>query len=509
MKNKVIKYVKIIFFVLLITNIIENAWLCDDAYISFRVVKNVVNGFGLRWNIIERVQVFTNPLMVLMLIPCFFVTHEIYYTSIIFSIIMSSLAIYLLMFKISKNDLVSILISIFLLSSESFMSFTTSGLENCLTFLLLAIFYYIFFKKETYLKKDILLLSFISSLILLNRMDSILLVIPSLIFVFIKRDKNITFLKFVLCFLIGMIPFIMWETFSLVYYGFLFPNTYYAKMNGGIPEAEYIIRGLKYLVTIFLLDSPTIIIILFGTFLIFVKKGHKYLCAIIGIIISIVYVVYVGGDFMLGRFLTPAFFTTLICFSKLELGHYKTALFKIIFMLGITLFIICSGYYKLHFSKAFSIEINGVANERQFYFKTTSLLLVGSEEKIKNRTHDKEEEYSNNVYTAGNIGFIGYFAKDDDYIIDVFALSDPFLARIPQNSFPRIGHIGHIIPEGYPESIVNNKNLIEDPDLKNYYDVIKIITQDKIFSKKRLKTIIKYQLGKYNYLIDNYIKKQS
>ena len=46
-------------FIILIVVIIINAWLCDDAYISFRVVKNFVNGYGLRWNIFERVQVFT------------------------------------------------------------------------------------------------------------------------------------------------------------------------------------------------------------------------------------------------------------------------------------------------------------------------------------------------------------------------------------------------------------------------------------------------------------------
>ena len=30
--------------------LLRTAWLCDDAYITFRTVDNFINGFGLRWN---------------------------------------------------------------------------------------------------------------------------------------------------------------------------------------------------------------------------------------------------------------------------------------------------------------------------------------------------------------------------------------------------------------------------------------------------------------------------
>ena len=35
-----------------------------------------------------------------------------------------------------------------------------------------------------------------------------------------------------------MLPLLAWELFSLLFYGFPFPNTYYAKLNTGIPKAE-------------------------------------------------------------------------------------------------------------------------------------------------------------------------------------------------------------------------------------------------------------------------------
>ena len=503
------KFIKITVFAIIIAMIVLNAWLCDDAYISFRVIKNFVNGFGLRWNTFERVQVFTNPLMVIFLIPFYFLTHEIYYTSIFFNIIASSLAIYFLVFKISKNDWISIILMILLILSKSFMSFTTSGLENCLTFLLFSIFYYFFLKKDIYNKKDILLLSFISSLILLNRMDSILLIIPSLIYMFIKREKNISFINFCIYFTIGMLPFIIWEIFSLIYYGFLFPNTYYAKLNTGIKKIDYIINGIIYLITIFIVDPATILIIAFGTLLIHIFASKKQLCLIIGILLSIIYIVYVGGDFMLGRFLTPALFVTTIGISQLKHDILRTKHVKFIISAALLFYIASNINFIYRKIDVTAYQLNGVADERAYYYNLTSLFKVGSEKKINNLNYQGDLAYNNKVYLVGNIGFKGYFAKESDIIIDYFALSDPLLARIPKKDAKliRIGHIERDIPAGYINSVFENKNLIFDKNLKEYYNAIKVITQDEIFSKERIKTIIKFNLGKYNYLIDEYLKK--
>jgi arabinofuranosyltransferase len=43
------------------------AWLCDDAYITFRTVDNFIHGYGLTWNVAERVQAYTHPLWMLLL----------------------------------------------------------------------------------------------------------------------------------------------------------------------------------------------------------------------------------------------------------------------------------------------------------------------------------------------------------------------------------------------------------------------------------------------------------
>ena len=42
--------------------ILRSAWTCDDAYISFRTIYNLTHGYGLTFNINERVQSFTDRL---------------------------------------------------------------------------------------------------------------------------------------------------------------------------------------------------------------------------------------------------------------------------------------------------------------------------------------------------------------------------------------------------------------------------------------------------------------
>ena len=494
------KEIKIFLFVILLLTIILNSWLCDDAYISFRVIKNFVNGYGLRWNVFERVQVFTNPLMVLSLIPFYAITHEIYYTSLMFNIITSGIAVYFLIFKIAKNNYNAILITLFLLFSRSFMAFATSGLENSVTFLLLSLYFYFMLKKDIYNKKDILILSLISSLILLNRMDSILLVVPTTIYVLIKREKDISFFKFVLYYLIGMIPFIIWEAFSLIYYGFLFPNTYYAKLSTGIPKIDYIKNGLLYLTTVLRMDPATILVILFGCLFISIIKNKKLKILLYGALISIIYIVSVGGDFMLGRFLTPALFTIIIGISQFEKEIFKNKLFRCSLIIMLIIFDLILMFYPENYTYKF---LEGLADEQAFYSEGTSLLKVGSEARVSTaRFRD------NGTYVYGCIGFKGYFSNSETKIIDSYALGDPLLSRVPLKDpvLVRIGHIERDIPKGYFESVDTGKNLIEDKNISKYYDVIKIITQDKIFSKKRIKTIINYHLGKYDYLIDNYLK---
>ena len=75
--------------------VLQNAWLCDDAFVSFRTADNLINGHGLTWNAGERVQAFTNPLWLFAISLCYFLSGEIYFTAILLGTAASVLAVYI------------------------------------------------------------------------------------------------------------------------------------------------------------------------------------------------------------------------------------------------------------------------------------------------------------------------------------------------------------------------------------------------------------------------------
>src|SRR5690348_16048670 len=55
---------------------IKDAWLSDDAYITFRTVYNFTHGYGLVWNVGERVQSYTHPLWMFLLTIAYALGHD-------------------------------------------------------------------------------------------------------------------------------------------------------------------------------------------------------------------------------------------------------------------------------------------------------------------------------------------------------------------------------------------------------------------------------------------------
>jgi hypothetical protein len=61
--------------------VLSRAWIADDAFITYRVIDNLLAGHGLRWNVDERVQVFTHPLWALLHVPLYAVSGSLPFTS--------------------------------------------------------------------------------------------------------------------------------------------------------------------------------------------------------------------------------------------------------------------------------------------------------------------------------------------------------------------------------------------------------------------------------------------
>jgi len=503
--------------------------MTDDSFITLRTIDNFVNGYGLTWNISERVQAYTHPLWMLLLSSFYFITGEPYFTTIIILIILSLLTVYILAFKISVEFKSTIIVLIALIFSKAFIDYSSSGLENPLTHLLIAVFFLIYLKKENNNKK-ILFLSLTASAAALNRMDIILLLLPTLFYNAYKTEK-LKSIKFILA---GFIPFILWIFFSLFYYGFPFPNTAYAKINHGINNYELIEQGLYYFLNSFYLDPLTVPLLLFGLIFPFIINKKSLYPATIGIILYLLYVIKIGGDFMSGRFISAPFLTAVIILSQIELKKksFITGLIIIIF-LGLmapypTVFSSLTYGLGPKIIKGFRVGPRilitydkGIADERLFYYQFTGLLNYKKLEEhpwVKKALEIKESKQTAGVYNIA--GIFGYYTGPDLHIIDPWALGDPLLSKLPATEYWRVGsskqpgdkwwRIGHFtrkIPEGYIETIESGENKIENESLRKYYDKLSFVIKGDLFDTERWLEIINLNLGKYDYLIDDYKKK--
>ena len=264
-------WVPLIFLYLVIVFI--TAWLSDDAYITFRTIDNFINGYGLTWNIGERVQTYTHPLWMFIISSFYVFTNEFYFTSVSISIGISLLTFFLLLKKITISPVNSIIVGLILVFSKAFVDYSTSGLENPLTHLLIVLFFIIYFGTADG-KKKLFILSFLTCAAGLNRLDVLIIFLPALAITYLKEKEKF---KNLLIILAGFLPLLIWELFSLFYYGFLFPNTAYAKLNTGISKIELLQQGLFYFLESIYMDPLTISIMITGVFISLIKKEKKLL----------------------------------------------------------------------------------------------------------------------------------------------------------------------------------------------------------------------------------------
>ena len=213
--------------------IIVFAWVGDDAQITLRQVWNFVQGQGITFNIPDRVQAFTHPLWFLIISSATFITQELYYTTVILSIVFAITSVLLLLrleFNQEKSNITIITPVLLLLFSWSFFDYTTSGLENPLAFLLVGLLLH-YVTRENW-KENLQLLYCLMALLVLTRFDYFILFLPLAILLLYecKSIKNA-----LIAILPGLIILIFWHGFATFYFGFPLPNTFYSKLATDIP----------------------------------------------------------------------------------------------------------------------------------------------------------------------------------------------------------------------------------------------------------------------------------
>jgi arabinofuranosyltransferase len=486
--------------------LIRTAWVGDDVYITLRTVDNFVNGHGLRWNIAERVQSFTHPLWMFLFMVVYAPTRDAYLTALTVSIITSLLTFWLVI----RRDGFAWLGVAILLFSKAFVDFSASGLENPLTHLLLLLFFIYFIEKPS----NPFRLGLLAALLALNRIDAVLFVVPALGYMLFqpssvapeKSGQRLAGMA------LGFLPIILWEIFSLIYYGFPFPNTAYAKLGAGIPQGELLAQGWVYFIDSLQRDPLTLTVILTGIILAFWRGETRERLLALGSLLYLIYVPFIGGDFMSGRFLTASLLVSALLLIRLARNWSKG---QQAFAVGLVVMLgtfAAPPNYILDLNQPRFTERDmqtGINDERAYYYPISGLMNYRVGKGIPFSGEGWVEhgyalrESGKSVVDEKNVGFIGYFAGPDVHIVDLYALCDPLLARLPASSPDkwRIGHFEREVPNGYLPTLRTGINQIKDPDLAAYYDQLALITRGPLFSRARLVAIWRMNTGQFDHLL--------
>jgi arabinofuranosyltransferase len=511
--------------------VVRTAWLSDDAYITFRTIDNFASGYGLRWNVAERVQTFTAPLWSMLVGAAYACTGEIYLTAIGLSILVSLSAVAIVGWQARSRGAGPFLLVAgigALVVSRAFVDYSTSGLENPLIHLLLVLYFAVSLFGDPAHGRRLLALSLIAGLATLNRMDTALLVAPSLAWeawnAWRSRGRGS-----VAALLLGFAPFLLWEAFSIVYYGYPFPNTAYAKLRTGIPRAEAWAQGVAYFRNSFARDPVTLAVIAGTVGMALAWRSARRTAAVAGILVYFAYVVNIGGDFMSGRFFAaPLAVAVLLLFDagdRLQVSALHRLLPAAVLLLGCVgatpAFLTGGDYGRL---RAALLDDSGVADERGYYYPMTGLLIdvpiAGRPASESALEGNRARERGDPLMVNGIVGFNAFRAGPDTYMVDYYGLGDPLLSRLPMlESDPeysdfcirlqghpcasswRAGHYVRNIPDGYLESILSDSNQLADANLRRYYDAVRLITRGPLWTRARFREIAKMNLGSYDAML--------
>ena len=475
---------------------LANAWLGDDAYITFRVVWNVLHGYGPVFNPGERVQAYTHPLWMLLMTIASGITREFFFTSLAVSYALT-LTTVIRLARSTSFAAGAIAVTFVLLSSKAFVDYTSSGLEYPLSYLLLTAFYLAFLRIQSGDAEHPALLrtlGLLAGLAFVNRIDSVLLYTgPMLWLAFRARANRDRLVSLVAGF---AVPVLAWLLFATWYYGFPLPNTYYAKIATRIPSWLMHRQGWAYVLNSFSHDPITLGAVGVATALA-VRANGAVRASAASALLYVLYTVSIGGDFMSGRFFAMPFLVaviTMLPYLRPEIAGWVAA--------GVVSYNLVMPLVPIKTTSAYDgawpwRTQNGIKDERGHYHQLTNVLFFSPFRRLPDHTWVREGLSFRNgpdkLTVQGSIGFYGFMAGPDKHVVDRNALSDPLLARLPVS--PRlyfeffIGHFFRDIPDGYLESIVSGQNHIADPMVHGYYDRLRNVVSGPLWTRSRMRDI--------------------
>lgn len=407
------------------------------------------------------------------------------------------------------------------LASKAIVDFASSGLENCLSYLLAALFVSRYLRVADAVRpvdREIGVLFLLAALAFVNRADTIQLYVPALLHA-TYRARALGGWRLGRAMVIATAPAMAWLLFSVVYYGFPSPNTAYAKVIAtGYPIGWKMLRGVEYMLDSLRLDLASHLMLLATTWIAVRRRvaGELALLAGIGVYLAFTVASGAAATHMSGRFLALPFFIAAILLAR----SAPTPRFATGAMVGLTAVIIISPVSAIKFGtplyRPYPSDIAAI--DTKYYVFREGAALLNWRPRKRMPDHDwyhygeKLRSRPERVFLGGAnggfaMGYAGYAAGPEKVFVDMVALTDPLLARLPayRPRRPRLWKSGHFlrpVPPGYLESLESGNNVIRDPGLREYYGKLRIITRGPVWEWNRFKVIFYMNLGRYDHLLE-------
>src|SRR5207248_4463140 len=188
----------------------------------------------------------------------------------------------------------------------------------------------------------------------------------------------------------------------------------------------------------------------------------------LGMLVTIAYLITIGGDFMSGRFLAAPFLCGVVLLTR---APWRTPRYVWAFPLSVVLLAAASAQgAPLLTDRTFHHDFqdrSGTVDERRVYYQYTGLLNAGA----GGASLHPWAQHARDVLTAGDRvtvyianGMFGFTLGRQVHVIDPIALGDLMLARLPAEEW-RPGHFTRRVPAGYVETIASGDNRLAEPAL--------------------------------------------
>lgn len=396
--------------------------MAEDAYISFRYARNLIEGHGLVFNPGERVEGYTNFLWTLLLAAGLKTGSSPHSLSVVLGLTFSGLSL-LAMFFLQRQAFSDSIFPASLLAlalNYSWASFSSSGLETSLCAFLLTSSFAILWREERSwpIWGGVLL-----ALAVMTRPDAALAFVVALATLVIRRRPIRESLQLGASFTAVYAPYFLWRAW---YYADWLPNTFYAK-SGGL---SYYKQGLAYTAEFLGRYNLWLLLLLpIIAFLLLWKRGSKAPSfaapSAAFVVLYSCYVIRIGGDFMEGRFFIPVL---PFLYLLLEWSIRAFTLRRVWTTVGLALLILSSAADRNRLPE--HTIINGITDERTWQPVVDAWLYEGE---VMGRLLP-----GGTMVATDAVGAFGWTSRLP--ILDTLGLTDRTVAHLPITQRTRPGH---------------------------------------------------------------------